>query len=323
MTGGTYTLAIPGSPTDANGITDLVAADYVGAFSGQSATGLKALRNAETQEFNLIAVPGVSHHTVIDEVIDLCATRGDAFAIIDAPFGLSPQQVVDWHNGTSNVANAPTEPINSSYAEVVWSWVKEYDPYTKKNLWLPPSGFRGQAFAVNDQKGGPWAIAAGPNRGLITGKDLEYKPSVADRTLLQTGTNRINPIISKLDTGLQFYGNRTTQRKTSALENVHTRRMLIYAEKLIATSTQYLVFEPNLEATWRAFVDLVRPVLSQIKAANGLEDFDVISDESTNPPAQRQDKKMKGRIRIVAVEGAEAIEVEFDLFATGATFAAV
>ncbi len=321
VTGGTYALAIPGSPTDANGISDIAAADYIGAYSGQSATGLKALRNPETQEFNVLAVPGVTHTLVINEAIDLCETRGDAFFIIDTPFGLSPQQVLDWHNGTSSIANAPSTPLNTSYAGVYWAWVKEYDPYTKRTLWLPPSGFVAQAFAVNDSKAGPWAIAAGANRGLITGQDIEYKPSIDDRKLLQaTASNRINPIISKLDTGLQLYGNRTLQRKTSALENVHTRRMLIYVEKLIATSTQYLVFEPNIEATWRAFENLVRPILSQVKAANGLENFDVISDATTNPPAQRQDKRMKGRILIAAVEGAESIEVEFNLFATGATF---
>jgi phage tail sheath protein FI len=321
VTTGDYVLATSGGP-NVDGL-NLAASDIIGSFSSQSATGLKALRNPETVDFNLVAVPGVTHRDVINEVIDLCESRGDCFAIIDTPFGLSAQQVVAWHNGTSGLANAPTVAINSSYAAIFWSWVKEYDPYTKKTLWLPPSGFAAQAFAFNDANGGPWKIPAGPNRGLITGQDLEVKPDIDTRRLLQaTGSNRINPIISKLDTGLQLYGNRTTQRRASALENIHTRRMLIYAEKLIATATQYLVFEPNTATTWRAFENLVRPILAQIKANEGLERFDVTSNESTNPPAQRQQQKlMRGRIRIAAVEGAEAIEVEFNLFATGASFA--
>jgi phage tail sheath protein FI len=179
-----------------------------------------------------------------------------------------------------------------------------------------------QAFALNDNIGGPWTVPAGASRGLISSRASEYDPSIDDRVLINvTNRNRINPIIRNAN-GPQLYGNRTLQRATSALENVHTQRMLIYVQELMAASVQYLVWEPNVEKTWRSFNALVQPILRTVQASDGIGKFEIVCDETTNPPALRQQKRMRALIRIEAVESAEVIEIESNLYPTGASFAA-
>jgi hypothetical protein len=322
---GNYTLGTGAGVVGTNGISGLVASDYVGTVVGQTATGLQALRNPERTEFNLLAVPGKSDAAIISAVLSIATKRGDFLYIVDSPFGLTPQQVVDWHNGTSSIVpNAPTGVLNSSYAALFYPWVKTADPYNNQNIWLPPSGFVLSAMAYSDSISGPWWAAAGPVRGVLaSGSEVEYSADQDDRDLLIgiNTSNQVNPIIDRQDTGLVIWGNRTLQRKKSALNSIHVRRMMIYAEKVCATAVATLVFNPNDSLTWREFTDKVNTQLSAIQAGRGIAQFKVICDATTNPPQQIQNKTMRGKILIQPIEAAEIIVMDFTLTQAGITTA--
>ena len=314
------TFNVGATTTGTDGLPSLFS-DYIGTVSGTQATGLKALRNVETIEFNLLAVPGQTHFAIIDEIIDLANERGDFLGIIDPPFGLDAQQVVDWHNGTSIIVpNAPTSPIDSSRLTIFFPHVEVFDEVNKANIFLPPSGFVAANAAVNDDLVGPWFPIAGHNRGVLEARAIEFSPPLADRNLLVGDSNRVNPIIDFANQGPTLFGNRTLLRKDSALNSLHIRRMLLHAEKLSASAVKFLIFEPNDPVTWRKFELLVNPILTFIASNQGIEEFRVIVDESTNPPEQRAQKRMRGVLLIKPIEAAEIIQIDFAIFATGAEF---
>jgi hypothetical protein len=323
ISGGTYTLGQAPGVAGLDGITGLTSSDYIGTVSGNTATGLQALRNPETTEFNLLAIPGITDTAVINAVISAATARGDFLYLLDAPFGLDRDGVIAWHNGTNNaVPNSPAAPIASSYVALYWSWCKVEDSYNSTTIWLPPCGLVAGAMAASDNAVGPWLAVAGYTRGVLASAlDVEYSPTQADRDLLEglDTTNRVNPIIISSD-GIVIFGNRTTQRKRTALDSIHIRRMLIHAEKLCATAVRVLVFDPNDAQTWRTFTRLCNDVLDVIKGARGIEEFKVICDSTTNPAVQRQNKTMRGKLLIKPVEAAEIIILDFALFATGANF---
>ncbi len=319
-----------GNTIGQDGITGLRGANgfsfFVGTVNGSASTGLQALRNPETTEFNLLAVPGISHRSVISAGLTLCRNRGDALYLIDPPLGLTVDEVVAWHNGlgsTGTGGDDPTAPgaaLDDSYGAMFWPWLEIDDPYTKKTLWLPPSGFVASAMSVVDDNQGPWWAVAGFVRGKLSANRSEYSPTREERDLLVGGTNRVNPIVNFQGKGLTIYGNRTLQRRATALNSLHVRRMLLYAEKICATAVQVLQFNPNDEVTWRDFTRLCSDQLDRIKAGRGLEDFKVICDASTNPPALRQNKTMRGKLLLKPIEAAEIILLDFAIFASGATF---
>jgi phage tail sheath protein FI len=320
MTIGTTVLGSVGFTYGADGIDGLVAADYIGTVASGVATGLKAVRNPERVEFNLLAVPGVSDVAVINEMKSLRAYRGDFLYLVDSPLGLDRDTVVDWHNGTSSgIPNAPTAALDDAGGTLNWAWVLDYDPYSKRRLYLPPSGFVAANMAAVDATVGPWFITAGQNRGLIDGEDVEYSPDREDRDVLcqVNGVNAVNPIVNFLETGLTLYGNRTLQRRPTQRTSVHVERLLLHVMKVCATATKYLVFEPNDPKTWQKYTDLVNPILENISARRGLSKFLVTCDESTNPASQINNKTMRAKIKLQPIPGSEILEQDFNVYDSG------
>jgi hypothetical protein len=323
-TNATYQLGTSPATEGRNGITGLTTADYVGTISGTSATGLKAVQNNESIEFNVLAVPGVSHRDVVNEMIATAEKRLDSICLVDAPFGLTKAEAIDWHNGDlATDPEAPLVALDTSYGTFTWSWSRVYDEYNKQNIWLPTSGYVAARFAYTDRVAAPWFPAAGHNRGIIDSDAVEYSPSQDDRDEMCpifTGDNRVNPIVDFVGQGPTLFGNRTLQRKWSQLTDVHVRRLLLRAEKLCATSVKYLVFEPNDPTTWKKFQTVCNKHLGDIAAQRGLESFKVVCDGTTNPPTLRRRRSMKGKLYLTPTPGAEGIEMDFAVFASGVEF---
>ncbi len=316
-----YTLGQSPGVEGTDGVVGLVADDYIGTVAGQTATGLQALRNPEAIEFNLLAIPGVSDKDVINAVLRVANQRSDFFYLLDVPFGLSRDQAVDWHNGALlSVPGAPVAPINDSLCGIFGAWYEAEDAYSKKTIWLPPCGGVAADMAAADETS-PYMAVAGHVRGVInTALSVEYSPTQQDRDVLCGGQNRINPLVNFANGGVTIYGNRTTQRRATALDSIHIRRMLLHAEKLCSTAVRTLTFNPNDPVTWSEFTALCNRELSAIQAGRGIEVFQVICDATTNPPTQRQNKTMRGKLLIKPIDAAEIIQLDFAIFATGATF---
>lgn len=310
-----------------DGIDQLAATDFVGTTSGNTASGLKAAENAERVDFNVLMVPGNSHQLVITAMIATCEFRGDCVALLDVPFGLTVQEVIDWHNGEAfAIPNAPQAAIDSNTAIIYWSWMRNFSDYLEKNVWLPPSVAGITVYAFADNNPGPWLAPAGHQRGVVPfGSDVEFSPLQAQRDLLLGGNNRINPIVEFIDQTAEtrvLYGNETATRTPGPLDAIHVKRMVIFAKKLVSTAVRFLHFDPNDFITRRSFEQLVNPILQAIQDARGLELFQVKCDEENNPPEVRAQKKLVGQILLKHIDASEVIEIDFALFSTGAEFSA-
>lgn len=322
---GTFTVSTDTKGND--GLATLSYLDIVGSVSGNTATGLKAAENSELIDFNILAVPGWANDSrVITAMQGVSAARGDCFLLIDPPFGLTVQGVIDWHNGIAfSVPNSPTAPINDNSAGVFWPWIRVYSQYLLKNIWLPPSAAMLGVFAFADDRPGPWFAPAGYQRGQLNDViAIEYSPLQSERDLLLGGTSRINPFVQNVDSsGTRFVllGNVTSTRTPGPLDAIHVKRMVLFAKKLSASSIRFLMFDPNDPVTQRNVEQTLDPIFQNIQDQRGLEFFDVICDATTNPPAQKAKKTLKAKILLKHIDASEIIELDFALLATGAEFA--
>ena len=160
---GTYYLGQGAGTVGVDGISTLADADYVGTVSGQTPTGLQALTNAETYQFDVLIIPGVSHTAVITAAaLTLADTRQDFLYLVDPPFGLSVSQIISWVNGGQpmGVPDSPAAAINDSFGDISWPWIEQYDAYNKQYVWQPPSGWTAGLMAATDFAIGPWLPAA-------------------------------------------------------------------------------------------------------------------------------------------------------------------
>ena len=320
--GGDMGFPVYGTYTFSGGLDGLDAVsddDFIGAVSGSTRTGLQCFGNPEEIDVNLIAIPGIHSPNVINEMLSLCITRGDCMAIIDPPLGLSVQQVTDWHNGAN--AYADHQAFNSSYGALYWPWCKVYDAVNDTHVWTPPSGHLAAIYAYTDNNTELWYAPAGYTRGrIIVAKELEHSPDLGERDLLYGNMNAINPIVKFQKDGIVVWGQRTLQRKPTALDRVNVRRLILYLRKVLASSIRYFVFEPNDPITWLQFTGVVEPYLQTIKDRRGLYDFRVVCDETTNTPELIDRGVMAARVYLKPTKAAEVIQVDLVLTPTGASF---
>ena len=273
---------------------------------------LDSISNQDSIDFNLLVVPGVIqrvHSYITQEAIDLCETRGDAFYIMD----------VGTYSDDIATVTSQAEALDTNYAAVYYPWVKIRDTNTNKVFWAPPSVVLPEVYAYNDSVGAEWFAPAGLNRGGIPGAiGVKSRLSQSDRDILYE--SKVNPIAQFPGQGISVWGQKTLQRRSSALDRVNVRRLLITVKKFIASSARYLVFEQNTEATRNRFLNIVNPYLAGIQQRSGLTAFRVVMDETNNTPDVIDRNILQGAIYLQPTRTAEFIKLDFNILPTGATF---
>jgi len=297
--------------TDSQGFDpdDLTSADGGSAYS----EALDLLKNQDEFDINLILTPGLIHNihkSVTNKVIDVCEDRGDCFAIIDPVlYG-------------KNVADATTEAeaVDSNFAAMYWPWVKVPDSQVAgTQRWVPPSVVLGGIYAFNDRVAHPWFAPAGLNRGgITTAIQAERKLTQGNRDTLYD--SNVNPIATFPGQGVTVFGQKTLQKKASALDRINVRRLLIRVKKFIASSSRFLVFEQNTAATRRRFLGIVNPFLENVQAQSGLSAFRVVMDETNNTPDTIDRNQLIGQLFLQPTRTAEFIVLDFTVQPTGASF---
>ena len=200
----------------------------------------------------------------------------------------------------------------------MWPWVKIADNQLGLNRWVPPSVVMPGVMSYNDSVAAEWYAPAGLNRGGITAIQAERNLTHTDRDTLYEG--RINPIATFPGVGVCVWGQKTTQKKASALDRVNVRRLLIKVKKYIASTSRYLVFENNTVATRNRFLSAVVPYMEEVQANQGLYAFRVVMDTTNNTPEVIDRNILKGDIFLQPAKAAEFIVIDFNVLPTGATF---
>ncbi len=280
---------------------------------------LALLSNQDEYDFNLLLLPGlitstdaispVSSLLTGVDAVSICENRGDCFLIVDP---------VGYNSNISSVTTA-AQAFNTNYAGAYWPWVQIRDNELGRNVWVPASTVVGGIIAFNDQVAAEWFAPAGLNRGGIPSViQAERKLPSSDRDTLYS--NSINPLASFPGQGVVAYGQKTLQKRPSALDRINVRRLLITLKKFISSSSRYLVFEQNTNATRNKFLSIVNPYLESVVQRQGLYAFKVVMDDTNNTPDVIDRNQLVGSIWIQPTKTAEFIILDFNLLPTGATF---
>jgi len=284
-------------------------------------SGLYGFQNPEAIDINLLVTPGFSSGAVIGTALQVCEARGDVLYIVDPPFGLRPQQVVDWHNGM--LLSDMSSSINSSYGALYWGWLKTYDQFNSQYVWVPPSGHITAVFSRTARDTEQWFAPAGLRRGrLLSVLDVEYSPSMGERDLLYGSGNAVNPIVKFPQEGLTVWGQRTLQRSTTALDRVNVRMLLIYIKKNLTRTLRNFIFEPNDKYLWAQVRAVVNPFLGDIQARRGLQAYNVICDETNNTPERMDRNELWVSAFLKPTRAVEFVVLNLVIMRSGASFGA-
>jgi uncharacterized protein len=305
-------LGTPFSERTANFYESVSSVDTQGVTGSDYTTMLNLLGNTDEYQFNIISVPGLNkadHSSQITTVISNAQNRGDNIAVVDMDgYGTALATVVTEAGG-----------MDSSYAATYWPWVQTIDPDTGDSVWVPASTLIPAVYAFNDNSTEAWFAPAGFNRGgLSTAIRAERKLTQGDRDTLYNAN--INPIATFPSQGVVVFGQKTLQKRASALDRVNVRRLLIELKGFISQIGDTLLFDQNTIATRNSFLAQVNPYLTSVQQRQGLFAFKVVMDESNNTADVIDRNELVGAIYIQPTKTAEFIYLDFNITPTGATF---
>jgi len=295
-------------------MSESAAAVGTSTVGGGYATAVNMLKNKDEFDFNLLFLPGVidqltDHSTIIGNAIQMCEDRGDVFLVLDNT------------SKTSTVASVKTnaEARNSSFAAAYYPWVQIQDATLGTFRYVPPSVVMAGVYHFNDTVGQPWFAPAGLNRGGIDSAVQAYrKLTQGQRDDLYE--SNVNPIATFPGQGVTVFGQKTLQKKASALDRVNVRRLLINLKKFVAQSSRTLVFEQNTTDLRNQFLNVVNPYMEQVQANQGLNAFRVVMDDTNNTPETIDRNQLIGQIFVQPSRTAEFIVLDFVVQPTGAAF---
>jgi len=232
-----------------------------------------------------------------------CEQQANRMAILDAPPGMTPQQIKEWR---SEVAM-----YDSAFAALYYPWIKVENPIGSNGnaeVFIPPSGHVAGVWARTDESRGVWKAPANDTiRGVL---DIERAVTQNEQSLLNPiGINCIRPFGTR---GIRIWGARTLA-SDSDWRYINVRRLFNMVEATILEGTQWAVFEPNDMALWEGVSRTLTGFLRGLWSAGALfgatpdQAFYVKCDAETNPPESIDAGKLVVEVGISPVKPAEFV----------------
>jgi len=290
---------------------------------------IESIADPEVVEMNLAAMPGITVSGLNGQLIEKCELRGDSLAIVDLAGDYNPEgttAVAKKPNVDTVINEAKNNYANTSYGCTFFPWVLVKDTINNNKLWVPPSVVALGTFSSSQKKTELWFAPAGFNRGGLTDGaaglpvlQTALRLNSKDRDALYEAN--INPIATFPAEGIVIFGQKTLQVTPSALDRINVRRLMIYLKKEISRFASTVLFDPNVEVTWKRFLNQAEPFLASVQSRFGLSEYRVILDNTTTTPDLVDRNIVYAKILLKPARAIEFIALDFVITNTGASFA--
>ena len=290
------------------------------------------ISDPDDYQYNVVSMPGVTQPLVTDYLIEAAEDRADTLALIDIPDVYMPssdsnasEQTRRNYTVAQMTSNLRGRNINNSYAATYSPWVMIRDTRSNRLVWVPPTVPALGALAFTDKTAAPWFAPAGFNRGGLSEGDgglpvldVSKKLNSDDRDDLYEAN--INPIAKFPAEGIVIFGQKTLQQTASALDRINVRRLMIYLKREISFIASRLLFEQNVPATWTNFTSQATPLLQDVQAQFGIDDFKLVLDETTTTPDLVDRNIIYAKLFIKPARSVEYFAIDFIVTRSGASF---
>ncbi|WP_201379959.1 phage tail sheath C-terminal domain-containing protein [Ktedonobacter sp. SOSP1-52] len=321
------------------------------AGGGRARVGLDVLEQID--EVAIVAAPGYTDATSYDLVLSHCERLKDRVAILDAPENVEDITLL------TQAATAKAQPISGTghagatgetkkgnaaegddgttaelggsrgarprqsdggYGAFYFPWITVRDPLSPNDLVdVPPSGHLAGIWARTDATRGVHKAPA--NEAVRGALNLTYLLTRDEQGILnQSGVNCLRSFARE---GIRVWGARTIADGSSEWRYLNVRRLFNMIEESIATSTRWIVFEPNDRTLWKSIRRDLSAFLTRLWRDGALmgrtpqEAFFVKCDEETNPPDTIDAGMVVTVIGIAPVKPAEFIVFRISQHASG------
>lgn len=286
--------------------------DYADAFDN--------FEDPDTVDCQILIAPGMAGQsaqvTVVNDMVGIAKdTRKDCI-VVTSP---NRDAVVNNSDPVGDTVTTVEDFTASNYLVVDNNYFYVYDKFNDQYVYVPAASSTAGLMAATDANFGPWFSPAGLKRGQYSGvAGLSYSPNKSERdTLYKAG---INPIVQLPGQGTLLFGDKTKEPRPSAFDRINVRRLFLAIEKSIAIAARNVMFEFNDEFTRAEFVGVIEPVLREIQARRGIQDFLVQCDERNNTPAVIDRNELIATIFVKPARSINYVTLNFVAVRTGVSF---
>lgn len=290
----------------------LDAGDYADAFDN--------FEDPDTVDVQILIAPGLATQTpqvtVVNDLVGIAKdTRKDCI-VVTSP---NRDAVVNNANPVTDTVTTVNDFTASNYLVVDNNYFYVYDKFNDQYVYIPAASSTAGLMAATDANFGPWFSPAGLKRGQYSGvAGLAYSANKSERdTLYKAG---VNPVVQLPGQGTLLFGDKTKEPRPSAFDRINVRRLFLAIEKSIAIAARNVMFEFNDEFTRAEFVGVIEPVLREIQARRGIQDFLVQCDERNNTPAVIDRNELIATIFVKPARSINYVTLNFVAVRTGVSF---
>jgi len=281
---------------------DLNAADHTAVKTNEDGMDLLIMPDAH------LAATQAAVKTAWEYMVDVATDYGGLFVF-------SGQDV----SSTSTLLGSDNaRAYNTSHAAIYTPWLKVYNPDEGALVTQPCDAWILKSCLLTDRINWPWFAPAGGVRGSLSNVTLAKTFTEAQMEDLYDGN--VNVLRSIPHVGHVIWGQKTSQKKKTALDRVNVRRLLTYLRKKIKEISAAFLFEPNDAATWSKMKTQIDSLMEVVKTERGVYDYRTIIDETTNTADVVDRNELRGKIFLKPTKTAEVITMSFIIAGTGANF---
>lgn len=230
----------------------------------------------EEYQVQILVQCGLGDHLVQRKILDVCANRQDADAILDAPS--NQQSAADVVNYRRDILNK-----NSIDGCMMTPDVLVFDKENGIKVWLPPSCVCAPIYPLTDRTRGVHFAPAGVERGALRILKLAHVYDELSREALDQA--QLNYIRDLPQYGPTLFNQSTLYNRDSPLQYTNVVRLVKNLLKTMSVEANYYLFDPNNSLLRAKVRQVAFDACKRSKDAGGLYGFSVICDERNNTNA--------------------------------------
>lgn len=254
-----------GGGDDGNPITD-----------GMMITAARKFLDSEGLKITLLMDGGRATPAYGQALAEIAETRGDSLALLSVPF----QSESD-----SNYVNAIIEYVssvlnlNTSAAAIYSPHLLITDRFNDRDVYVSPESYAGAVIGETADNFEIFYAPAGDN-AAINVRNVLRRFSKPERDALYDA--RINPLRYTEGRGIRIWGQKTLLARSSFLDRVNVKLLLITIQPAITDLLEGSVFQLNDESTRSIIKARIDSYMEGIKGRRGVSWFNTVCDETNN-----------------------------------------
>ena len=304
--------------------------------------GEDALKDPGLYSIKFVSNGGYVSKAINGKVWDLAIARKDCVALIDIPFTMKTEALLD--GGSKISSGFIKDNVLSSYSNVDGKYAALFAPwgiysptciqgyhridnngyatdtdgsytYYPSRVELPGSFGYLMALASALKSGANnWVAMAGATRGQIPfliGLKEEFTESDIEKYQTRKSIS-INPIATINPFGMIVWGNRTMydnalKGNLIASSFLNIRNLCSDVKKTVWTTSRRLTFEQNSDILWVNFKSYITPILDQMVTGGCLSGYEL------KKRANKQKAELRAVVRLYPIEAVEDFDIELQL----------